>query len=199
MPNVTVCPGCESPFKVPAGAEGRMIRCPSCKAILLVSHGKLSLADAEEAGAGSGRGERSLQDEEEDRPRRSRRRADPDEDDEEDLDIRLRKRRRGQQGAIPIGVWIAGGVGGVVFVGLLLFLVLKASNSPYDRVKPGMSESEVREIMGTPDVSALDKLGNGTMQWGKFDQDLITIYFENGKVSRKEKIAAARKDFGGFR
>jgi LSD1 subclass zinc finger protein len=198
MPNVTVCPACEHPLKVPAGADGRKIRCPSCKAVLLVSGNELSLADAEEASTNVGRTERSRS-EEHDTPRRSSRHSDLDEGDEDDSDDRPRPRRRRRRRKTPLWVWIVSGVAGFLVVGSTLYLAIRLSMKPFDKVKIGMSIQEVKDIMGPPEYESMNG-GTGTMTWGKVNQDVVSIWFENGKVTRKDTIAPeGRIDFEQFK
>src|SRR5262249_26009680 len=173
---VAVCPSCDRKLKAPEGAEGRKIRCPGCSATLLVSGGELSLVPELATGTRGGRPERRARpDDEEDRPRRSRR-SDPDEEDYED---RPRKRRR-SGGGIPVWVWIAGGGGLLAVGGLVLVLVLVLGGGGFDKIKEGMSEKEVTDIMGKPDQEFLMS-GNGSMMWKKSDKVLV-VAFQNGKV-----------------
>src|SRR5262249_59815669 len=134
-------------------------------------------------------------DDEDDRPRRTRR-SDPDEDDEED---RPRKRRRSGGGGIPVWVWIAGG-GGLLAIGLIVVLVLVLTGGGgYDKIKEGMSEKEVRDIMGKPDLELIMG-GNGSMTWTKSDKEAIVVVFQNGKVLKKQRIDVKEltKDMGKF-
>lgn len=195
---VAVCPSCDRKLKAPEGAEGRKIRCPGCSATLLVSGGELSLVPELATGTRAGRPERRARpDEEDDRPRRTRR-SDPDEDDEED---RPRKRRRSGGGGIPVWVWIAGG-GGLLAIGLIVVLVLVLTGGGYDKIKEGMSEQQVKDIMGKPDLELIIG-GNGSMTWEKSGK-VIMVVFQNGKVLKKDRIDPKEmpkemtKDMGKF-
>jgi Zn-finger nucleic acid-binding protein len=193
---VAVCPSCDRKLKAPEGAEGRKLRCPGCSATLLVSGGELSLVPEPITGTRAGRPERrSRPDDEDDRPRRSRR-SNPDDDDyEED---RPRKRRRSEGGGIPLWVWIAGGGGLLAVGGLVLVLILVLGGGGYDKIKDGMSETEVKDIMGKPDLEVMIQ-GNGSMSWKKSDK-LISVLFEKGKVVKKMKLDPKEmtKDMGKF-
>jgi len=192
---VAVCPSCDRKLKAPEGAEGRKIRCPGCSATLLVSGGELSLVPERIPSARPERADRRARpDEEDDRPRRPRR-SDPDEEDDED---RPRKRRRSGGGGIPLWVWIAGGGGLLAVGGLILVLVLVLGGGGYDKIKEGMSEKEVTDIMGKPDQEFIMS-GNGSMLWKKSDK-VIVVVFQNGKVQKKERIDPKEmmKDMGKF-
>src|SRR6266566_1335678 len=149
MSNIAVCPDCDRELKVPQGAEGRKIRCPSCKTTLLVSDGELLLVDDRETGM---------------RAERPERRSYPDDDDADDVPVRRshrldeddypRKRRKRSRGGIPLWVWLtSGGVLVVAAAALLMFLLLNKGDG-YEKIKTGMTEAEVIGILGNPTESA---------------------------------------------
>src|SRR5258708_6715413 len=89
---------------------------------------------------------------------------------------------------------------------LLLFLAAcgaRLSQENFDKVREGMSQKEVREILGEPvDASGASLLGlsSGEAVW-KDDKTTITVHFLNDKVvskqmSRTEKKSPLQKDEG---
>ena len=91
---------------------------------------------------------------------------------------------------------------------LLLLLCLAACGSRlnqenFDKVRDGMSQKEVREILGDPvDASGASFLGlsSGEAIW-KDNKTTITVHFLNDKViskhmSQTEKKGSSRKDEG---
>jgi outer membrane protein assembly factor BamE (lipoprotein component of BamABCDE complex) len=94
------------------------------------------------------------------------------------------------------------------FVAAILLVSLAAcgarlNQENFDKVREGMSQKEVREILGEPvDASGASLLGlsSGEAVW-KDDKTTITVHFLNDKVvtkqmSRTDKKAAAQKDEG---
>ena len=87
---------------------------------------------------------------------------------------------------------------------LLLCLVAcgsRLNQENFDKVRDGMSQKEVREILGEPvDASGASFLGlsSGEAVW-KDNKTTITVHFMNDKVigkhmSRTEKKGASQKD-----
>ncbi len=89
---------------------------------------------------------------------------------------------------------------------VILLLCLAAcgsrlSQENFDKIHEGMSQKEVREILGEPvDASGASLLGlsSGEAVW-KDDKTTITVHFLNDKLvskkmSRTEKKGAAQKD-----
>ncbi len=182
MSNIAVCPGCDRELKLPQGADGRKIRCPSCKTPLLVSDGERSLVGARETNVRAGRPERrSRLDDEDEAPRRSRR-ADPEDRDYD----RPRKRRKRSRGGIPLWAWLTGG--GVLLaavLGLVIILLLNKGDG-YEKIKTGMSETEVIAIMGNPTESVT--FGNfKLLGWKQFNKGIV-VYLQDGKVWQKMKV-----------
>jgi len=77
----------------------------------------------------------------------------------------------------------------------------RLSQENFEKIHEGMSQKEVREILGEPvDASAASLLGlsSGEAVW-KDDKTTITVHFLNDKLvskkmSRTEKKGAAQKD-----
>jgi hypothetical protein len=191
MPTIAACPNCDKKLKTPNGAEGRKIRCPGCKATLIVTEDGL-VADEEEVRPRKGRSGR--REEEDEAPRRSRRRA-----DEEDEDERPRRRSRKRQGAgIPLWVWLTGGGVLAVALGVVLLVVLLGSGKT-GKIKKAMTEKEVNAVLGDPffkegsralyfdpPVGRLE-----TFRWEDAPKvkDVYLVTFEGGKVKeiKREK------------
>src|SRR5947209_4778053 len=169
MSNIAVCPDCDRELKVPQGAEGRKIRCPSCKTTLLVSDGEPLLVDRE-TGVRAERPERRSypDDDVNDVPVRRLRRSDPDEDEDDSP----RKRRKRSRGGIPLWVWLtSGGVLLVAVAALLMFLLLNKGDG-YEKIKTGMSGAEVIGIMG----NATESAGFGSvniLSWKKNNKAIV--------------------------
>ena len=79
----------------------------------------------------------------------------------------------------------------------------RLSQENFDKIHEGMSQKEVREILGEPvDASGASLLGfsSGEAVW-KDDKTTISVHFLNDKVitkqmSRTEKKGASQKDEG---
>jgi outer membrane protein assembly factor BamE (lipoprotein component of BamABCDE complex) len=81
---------------------------------------------------------------------------------------------------------------------LLLFLAAcgsRLSQENFDKIREGMSQREVREILGDPvDASGASLLGisGGEAVW-KDDKTIITVHFLNEKVVSKRMSPATEK------
>ncbi len=173
MPTITTCPSCDGKLKTPTGAEGKKIRCPSCKVALLVAEDGESVTAADDTpapgirrtapAASAPRGGRGgpveVEPEPEEPVRRVRVRRIPDRDEPEARDepeeppARKRKKKKRSQTSIPLWVWLsASGAGLAILVGgaLLFFLVLKKKDG-YDKVEIGMTAQQVIDLLGQPD------------------------------------------------
>jgi len=83
---------------------------------------------------------------------------------------------------------------------IALMLVLAAcgarlSQENFDKIRDGMSQKEVREILGDPaDAQGASFLGlsGGSATW-KDDKTTITVQFLNDKVVSKQMAAAEKK------
>jgi LSD1 subclass zinc finger protein len=90
MPAIHPCPSCEKKLKIPDGAEGKKIRCPHCKTLLLISEDGLELAEGAPAAAAAKPAAKPAKkrpvedDEDDDRPAKKRGRDDDEEEDEDD-------------------------------------------------------------------------------------------------------------------
>jgi len=186
MPNIAVCPDCDRELKIPQGAEGRKIRCPSCKTTLLVSDGELSLVGDKGIDVRAGRLERRSRpdDDEDDAPIRRSRHSDPD--DEGDEYDRPGKRRKRSGRGIPLWAWLTGGGVLVVAVLSLVLVLLLNKGVGYEKVQTGMKEEEVIGILGKPtDSVTLGK--RKVLSWQK-SSERITVVLVEGKVSEKTMV-----------
>jgi hypothetical protein len=213
----TSCPHCGQGYTLADSQEGKKVRCKGCSEPFEVwAHGPPARAEAparrrprdeEEddryADRPSRRRPRDDYDEEEDRP--ARRRGRREDEDEDDYDERPRPRRR-QGGGIPVWVWLVGG-GGVLLlvVGVVLAVVLmgnsRVSLANYDRLTPGMSESEARAILGRPSEETGGETGAFGMKidigkvlvW-KSGDNFISATFQKDKLWAKScKIGPVSK------
>ena len=58
----------------------------------------------------------------------------------------------------------------------------------YDQIRNGMTENQVIELIGSPDMASetyMGELGTMTSWLYQFDNAVIMIIFENGRVSSK--------------
>src|ERR1051326_3194878 len=105
MSAVVPCPSCEKKLKTPDGAEGKKIRCPNCKTVLLITEDGVELPEEAVGAITSKPGARPAKkrpvedDEDEDeRPARSKKRVavddDEDEPDDEDEDRPSRRKKK---------------------------------------------------------------------------------------------------------
>ena len=61
----------------------------------------------------------------------------------------------------------------------------KISREAIDRVQPGMSESEVKKLLGTPFSEAGTGSHSVMMQWFDADNQFVQVIFDNGRVAQK--------------
>src|SRR5262245_33432265 len=214
MPAIVPCPSCEKKLKVPDGAEGKKIRCPHCKTLLLISTDGLDLAEGVTAAKPAKR--RPAEEDEDDRPVRRRGRDDDDEDDrprarrrddDDDEDDRPRRRKKGGFfSRIPKWGWYAGGGGIAALVLILvLVLVLGGGGSKLDKVKEGMTEKEVTDLLGEPTTGDAKMLGfvmyyhppiakKDNMDVKKMSdfKEVLKVYYKDGKVSKVKKLTKSQ-------
>ena len=72
----------------------------------------------------------------------------------------------------------------------------RLSQENFDKIHQGMSQKEVREILGDPvDTEGHSFLGlsSGEAVW-KDDKTVITVHFLNDKVVSKQILATGKKD-----
>src|SRR4051812_37127812 len=108
MPQSALCPDCDRTMKVPDDAEGKKIRCPGCRAILLVAEDGLRAGAAKSA-------RKATREDDEEEPARSKRR---------EAEEKPKKKKKKRRGGVPAWVWITGGLAACLLVGVTLVLVL---------------------------------------------------------------------------
>jgi predicted Zn finger-like uncharacterized protein len=128
----TNCPHCDQAYTLVDEQAGKKIRCKACTTVF-----EVPAAD-----------ERRL-----DAPRRGR------PDDFDDRDEEYRPRRRGRRAGVPVWVWLLIG-GGVLLVLMIVGVVVvlfatgtlgnKITEENFAKLKAGMSEAEVKAILGPP-------------------------------------------------
>jgi predicted Zn finger-like uncharacterized protein len=171
----TSCPHCSQSYSLADSQLGKNVRCKSCTEPFVVR--------AEAARKA---------------PPRSR----------ADADDRLQPREvRRKKGGLPAWVWIVGGIGVAVLLlgcagggGLIIWLASasltnKVTEENYNKIKTGMSEAEVKAILGEPSqVEDLDKAASSlginvrmpssglrVLVW-RNGNNHITLTFRNDKV-----------------
>jgi predicted Zn finger-like uncharacterized protein len=168
------CPHCDQAYSLVDEQAGKKIRCKTCTTVF-------------EAPATS------------DAPRRGRR-DDFDDRDEED---RPRRRGRGRRAGVPVWVWLLIG-GGIllllVLVGVVVVLFAtgaignKITEENFAKLKAGMSEVEVKAILGPPTevndvgIKAANPLFPGglgvrVLTW-KHGQNQVIVGFLNDKATQ---------------
>jgi predicted Zn finger-like uncharacterized protein len=184
----TNCPHCDEAYTIADEQAGKKVRCKTCTTVF-----EVPVAD-------EGRQETLSTD----APPRTARR-----DEDENCDDRPRRSRRSQSGT-PVWVWFAIG-GGVLLVLLLVGGVIvlfttgvlgnKVTYENFQKLKWGMSEAEVKAILGPPtEVSDLQTFfGNNPLQlpgqqpfplggnlrvlvW-KHRENYISVMFTDGKAT----------------
>jgi len=175
MPIKTSCPHCTQSYSLAESQLGKKVRCKSCGEPFAVEQGVTAKA-----------------------PFRAREEAD---DRPRPRDVRRKK------GGLPTWVWVVGGIGAAVLLlgclgggGLLVWLgsrslTNRVTEENYQKIKPGMSEAQVKAILGEPTaVEDLDKAagklginvgmpstGLRVLAW-KNGNNQITLTFRNDKV-----------------
>jgi hypothetical protein len=235
------CPECDKKLKTPDGAEGKKLRCPSCETMLVITEDGLEPAGgAKPAAKGSSKvtakpakkrvpddddddrpsKKRSRDDDDDDDGPRKKRSRDDDDDDDEDDDEGPRKKRKGAArrgrsgGGMGMWLWIGGGVGALAVVLVILFVFVLGGGSKFDQIKAGMTEKEVKDILGEPaegDTRSVatwfhPSLSKSDMQdpmkaLASFSKikEILTVQFAQGKVTRVNKVSVDdfKKKFGG--
>jgi hypothetical protein len=193
MPIKMACPTCQRPYTMADTMAGKMVKCKGCDKPFRVDAASqdVAAAPAEEVTS------RRDRDRGPDRapPPDERRRdddfdfdRDSDRDRDRDRDDRFRKPRRKGRG-IPMWVWFASG-GGLLAILLvvLLFVFLGGNNlteENFKRLKFGMTEAEVKGILGRPTRSYSS--GDTVSVSGTFLAD-VPEGVKKSKVGQNEKV-----------
>lgn len=159
------CPHCSTSYSLAETQIGKTVRCKQCAEAFVVSGPKP--------------------------PSRSR-----DEDDDRDEPRRPRPKKKG----MPTGLLVGLGIGVFVLLlgclgggGVLLWLYgpfgNKVTQANYDKIQTGMSEAEVKAILGEP-TEVRARQGNiHALVWhrkGTRGGGLVQIVFQNGRVMIKQ-------------
>jgi SmpA/OmlA family protein len=181
---IITCPSCSTTLrpKVPV-APGTRIKCPKCLTIFAVPG-----AEAEEP---------------EDIPETSQERDDEaatddpvDDEPEEDRPLRRKKKKAIKKKGVPLWVWLTTGAGVLLFLccggcGIVFMFMPKVgiqtgapsasvSMANFDKIKKGMTEAQVKDIMGAP--TAVVTLGaTKAYSWNQAS-DTITVTFSNDQA-----------------
>jgi DNA-directed RNA polymerase subunit RPC12/RpoP len=158
------CPHCEREYTLADTQEGKTVRCKDCdeKFVVEKPRRKRRDDDEEEDDRPRKRSARVRDDEDEERDTKRRRRRDDDDDDEDEDERDERPRRKAKKGGIPLWVWLASGGGGLLLIVVILVVVLfskgiignKVTAENIKKIKNGMTEAEVIDILGSPTKSA---------------------------------------------
>jgi len=176
------CPHCDQAYTLVDEQAGKKVRCKTCTTVFEVP------------APGEGRQEAGASD----APRRGR----PDEHDDRDEEDRPRRRGRGRRAGIPVWVWpVIGGVvlfvltlvGGIVFLVATGTLGTKVTQENFNKLQMGMTETQVKAILGTPtEVTDLGGFfGNNPLFAGaglrqlvwKHGQNQISVTFSGDRVT----------------
>ncbi|MGH7171676.1 MAG: outer membrane protein assembly factor BamE domain-containing protein [Gemmataceae bacterium] len=167
----TSCPHCSQSYSLAETQIGKKVRCKSCSEAFVV--------------AGPAAPSRSRDDDERDEPRRPRPK---------------------KKGGMPTGLVVGLGIGAFVLLlgclgggGVLLWIYgpfgNKVTQENLDKIKIGMTEAEVKSILGEPNVSndanprgnrsaGANRFGVTALAW-KRNNNTIAVMFLNGKVVGK--------------
>jgi predicted Zn finger-like uncharacterized protein len=159
----TECPHCRNSYSLADGLIGKTVRCKNCQEPFVVRD----------------RTERKP-------PSRSR-------DEDEDRD-EPRAPRRKQKG-MPAWLLVVGGVGAFVLMlgclgcgGSLLWIygpfANKVTQENFNKIQNGMSEAEVKAILGEPHDRQVPANGRSVLSW-KNGNNAIAVTIHNGKVAGK--------------
>jgi len=139
---------------------------------------------------------RSRDEDYDDRPARRRRR-----EDDEDEDDRP-PRRRGKAGQTKLLLWLGIGGGGALLLLVILVVVLvlvlggsSVSQANYEKLKNGMTVSEVKAILGKP-YDERDMMGSKVLTW-KSGDNVIQCSFMNDKLMIKGGTIDGKLLLGG--
>ena len=204
------CPECKATLKPKTPIpEGTRIKCPKCATVFTVAAEAPApkpappprkpkpapppeeTEDAEEAAPPADEEEVeevvAADDEEE---------AD-DEADEEAEEGAAKKPKRKKKKGVPLWVWIASGVGALVVLcgccplgGWLGYTMMSGGSllgpnvnmNAYKQLKKGMTEDEVKKVMGGAPTSQQDVAGLHHDIWKGSGEDFITVQFVKGKA-----------------
>jgi predicted Zn finger-like uncharacterized protein len=202
MPIQTSCPHCDQTYSLADNLEGKKVRCKSCgKSFTVTGEAPQQAVRKPPSGA------------------RQAARAAPDAADDfafEEEPGQVVRPPRSKKGGIPLWVWLVGGGGLFLFLccgggGIAGFFLLggtdrfvnKVTKENFDKIKTGMTEAQVKEILGEPtetagtpdqlpDIPGMPKMPRmpggmrvNIMVWKKGD-NTITVNFMNGKVVAKQ-------------
>jgi predicted Zn finger-like uncharacterized protein len=201
MPIETTCPHCDQTYSLADDLEGKKVRCKGCGKTFTVA-GEAPRQAVRKAPSGARRAARKGPDE-----------ADDFAFEEEPGQVVRPPRKKG---GIPLWVWLVGGGGIFLFLccgggGVVGFFLMRGTDlfgnrvtkENFDKIKTGMTEAEVKAILGEPTESAgtPDQFSNlpgmprmprmpGGMQmnvmvWEQ-GNNVIAVYFRNGKVLLKQ-------------
>jgi serine/threonine protein kinase len=137
------CSECNKTYRVDASLRGKKIRCRVCNQVFVVPASAAPAKPARSTENISKRAPMTIarqrdEDDEDVRPPTSRRHD--DDQDEGDEDDRRRRRKRKKQAAPPWALFVGGGVGGLVLIGVIVALVFALrgdKNDPVAQGKPG--------------------------------------------------------------
>jgi hypothetical protein len=189
MPIKASCSNCDRIYNLADAMAGKTLKCKECGEPLVVP-----------GGAVAGRGVRPDRSAEPARPTRTGSgRSHADVPDEEDRPARRRRKNR-RQGSGMVW-WLVGGVAALLLlmvvgggvVALIMFWPTKATPENFARVRAGMTEAQVIDIMGSPSEHL--SLNNGFAQlaglnmpnvkgmvWRGRRGDEFVVQFIDGKV-----------------
>ena len=210
------CPNCDRKYNLADTMAGKTIRCKDCEKQFRVDDpdaedGLISEADARRRRSTIGAKSRKADfddEDEDDRPRRRSRYRDEDDDD------RPRK-KKSKAGGVPVALLVGGGVGLLLIIGVVILLVCllggngKLTAENVAKLKQGMTEQEVIDLLGTPTATVdpgkaadnMPKLGGDfgkmadqmnkafgqlipkTMTWNNNKDINVTVTFAAGKVT----------------
>lgn len=200
MPIKTTCPTCGQVYTLADNLQGKHVRCKHCSETFeVVSRSAAGTPAPQKAtipGRGSdsgGRGKppsvpshrRGTRDEEEALD------VLPAEDDGfDDVDAGPRYRGGRRRKGMPLWAWLTIGGGGVFLLIVIVVVVLAATGTfgskvtmeNFKKINRGMSESEVRDILGAPDDRNMSApFGPQIVSWKDGDNE-IQVIFVNNKV-----------------
>lgn len=206
MPIQVSCPGCQRTYNLGDALVGKQVRCKQCgngfivedpevEEVQEVANGQIVSAEDRPTRGRSGPAVNSRrrrdEDEEDDRPRRR-----SGYDDDDDSPIRRRIKKKSKTGLI-VGLSVGGAVliAGIVVTLVLVFGGSKFSVENFNKVKTGMSEKEVVDLLGKPTESPIEVGPAKTMIW-RHNDSVYTVNLFSGSVAATASLDMAGGNIG---
>jgi predicted Zn finger-like uncharacterized protein len=219
MPIKTRCPGCRKEYTLSDALAGKRVRCKKCSETFLVrapAPVAQDEVDEEPEPVRPRRAARRRAGDESDQgrlPARSRGRKWEEEEEQQDEGYedeseeeerpRRRPRPKSGGGGMPVWGWVTIGVVALVLLlGGTTFLIVhlvgggggnsKVNTRNFAKIQAGMSEQQVRDILGSPSDSNDTDINAKTMTWENGEYK-IRIIFRDGKALGLQEVTPVKR------